>query len=182
MKIDTSTIEGYDAMSPEQKLAALEGLEIADPDYSGYVKKDVFDKTASDLAKLKKDNLARLSEEERAKQEREEELERLRKRNEELEQASIIAKYKAQYLRMGWDDELATSAANALASKDCDKVIASTEAFIQSHDKALKAGLFGEMKTPPAGSGVKTFTRDEIMQVKDTTERQRLIREHPELF
>ena len=182
MKIDTSTIEGYDAMSPEQKLAALEGFEIADPDYSGYVKKDVFDKTASDLAKLKKDNLARLSEEERAKQEREEELERLRKRNEELEQASTIAKFKAQYIRMGYDDEQATAAANALASMDCDKVIESTAAFIQSHDRAVKAGLFGEMKTPPAGSGVKTFTRDEIMQVKDTAERQRLIREHPEVF
>lgn len=46
MKIDTSKIEGFDKMTPEQKLAALESYEIAEPDLSGHVKKDVFDKTA----------------------------------------------------------------------------------------------------------------------------------------
>ena len=40
MRIDTSKIEGYEDMTPEQKVAALEGADIPDPDYSGYVKKD----------------------------------------------------------------------------------------------------------------------------------------------
>ena len=53
--IDTSKIEGYADMTAEEKVKALEAYTIADPDYSGYVKKDVFDKTASDLAKAKKD-------------------------------------------------------------------------------------------------------------------------------
>ena len=45
-KIDISKIEGYADMSAEEKLAALEGLEIPEPDYSGFVRKEVFDKTA----------------------------------------------------------------------------------------------------------------------------------------
>ena len=68
-KIDTSKIEGYDKMTPEQKIAALEGFDHPDPDYSGYVKKDTFDATASELAALKKKNKEQLSEEERKSQE-----------------------------------------------------------------------------------------------------------------
>ena len=39
--IDTSKIEGYENMTAEEKVQALESFSIADPDYSGYVKKDV---------------------------------------------------------------------------------------------------------------------------------------------
>ena len=48
-KIDISKIDGYADMTPEQKIAALEAFETEDPDYSGYVKKDIFDKTAPSL-------------------------------------------------------------------------------------------------------------------------------------
>ncbi len=42
MKIDITKIEGYrDGMTAEEKLTLLGEYEIPDPDYSGYVKKDV---------------------------------------------------------------------------------------------------------------------------------------------
>lgn len=182
MKIDTSAIEGYADMTPEQKLAALEGYEIADPDYSGYVSKATFDKTASDLAKLKKEALAKLTEDERAKQERDEELQRLKERNAELERTNTITKYKAQYLGMGYDEALAEETAKAWADGDYDKVVANTAAHITAHDKQLKAGMLGDMKTPPAGSGTKTLTADEIMAIKDDAKRQQMIAEHLDLF
>ena len=53
-KIDVSTIEGFANMTAEQKVEALANYEFPDPDYTGYVKKDVFDKTASELASWKK--------------------------------------------------------------------------------------------------------------------------------
>ena len=53
-QIDTSTIAGYENMTVEQKLAALEAMNLPDPDYSGYVRKDLFDKTSSELAEAKK--------------------------------------------------------------------------------------------------------------------------------
>ena len=61
MKIDVTQIEGYENMSPEEKLKALEGFDIPSPDYSGYVKKDLYDKTASELAAKKKELKERLS-------------------------------------------------------------------------------------------------------------------------
>ena len=69
--IDTSKIEGYENMTAEEKVQALESFSIADPDYSGYVKKEVFDKTASELAQSKKDLKARMSDEEKQKVETE---------------------------------------------------------------------------------------------------------------
>lgn len=51
--IDTSTIEGFDGMTADEKVAALLGVQIPDAvDLSGYVKKDVFDSKASEAATL----------------------------------------------------------------------------------------------------------------------------------
>ena len=67
-KIDISKIDGYADMTPEQKIATLEAFETEDPDYSGYVKKDIFDKTASELAAKKKELNEKLTEDEQKKQ------------------------------------------------------------------------------------------------------------------
>lgn len=76
-KIDTTTIEGYAEMTAEQKLAALEALEVPEAvDLSGYVKKSVFDAKASEAAtksrELKALKDATLTEEQRLQQERQE--------------------------------------------------------------------------------------------------------------
>lgn len=53
--IDTSTIEGFDNMTADEKVTALLGIQIPDPvDLSGYVKKDIFDAKASEAATLAK--------------------------------------------------------------------------------------------------------------------------------
>ena len=62
-KIDISKIDGFDKMTPEEKIAALQGFDFPDPDYSGYVKKDLYDKAASDVAAWKKKHHELLSEE-----------------------------------------------------------------------------------------------------------------------
>ena len=51
MKIDITKIEGYENLSVEERLKALEEYEI---DITGYVSKSVFDKASSDLASYKK--------------------------------------------------------------------------------------------------------------------------------
>lgn len=184
MKIDTAKIEGFDSLTPEQKVEKLLAYEIEEskPDYSGYVKKDVFDKTASDLAKLKKEALDRLSEEEKAKAVAKEEMDNLRARNAELEKNAAIATYKAKYLAIGYSDELATANAEAFASGDMDTVFANQQKFIEEHDKKVKASMLGSTKTPPAGGGSGTLSREDIMKIKDTAERQAMIAENIELF
>lgn len=65
--IDTSTIEGFDGMTADEKVTALLGLQIPDPvDLSGYVKKDVFDAKATEAASLTKQLRAKTTEAETA--------------------------------------------------------------------------------------------------------------------
>ena len=62
MKIDITKLEGYkDDMTAEEKLALYEAYEIAEPSYEGYIKKDTFDKTASELAQIKKQMKEKMS-------------------------------------------------------------------------------------------------------------------------
>lgn len=73
--IDTSKIEGYAAMTAEQKIAALESMQIPDAvDLTQYVSKATFDKKATEASdysrQLKALKDANLTEEERLKQER----------------------------------------------------------------------------------------------------------------
>ena len=71
---DTLKIEGYESMTPEQKLAAWEAMNAPEIDSSKYVDKTLFDKKASELAaknkRIKELEDAQLSEEDRLKQDR----------------------------------------------------------------------------------------------------------------
>ena len=51
-KIDISKIDGYEVMTLEEKIAALEAYD-EEPNHDGYIKKKLFDKTASELADRK---------------------------------------------------------------------------------------------------------------------------------
>ena len=183
-KIDTAKIEGFDSLTPEQKIEKLLAYEMEEtkPDYSGYVKKDVFDKTASELAKMKKEALDRLSEEEKAKAIAAEEMNTLRARNAELEKNATIATYKAKYLASGYSEDLAGATAEAFANGDMDTVFANQSKFLEQHDKQVKASMLGGTKTPPAGSGAGVPSKEDILAIKDDDERVRKIAENIELF
>lgn len=166
-KIDTTRIEGFSEMTAEQKLAALEAYEIPAPDYSGYVKKDVYDKATSDLAEWKRKHNALLSEEDKKKQESEEELTTLRKRVEEMEKEKLISGHKARFLALGYDETLADETAQAMANGETDKVFANQKKFLESHDKAYKAQLMGQTSTPPAGSSTGSGKTDYAKMIED---------------
>lgn len=61
--IDTSTIEGFDGMTADEKVTALLELQIPDAvDLSGYVAKSVFDTKATEAANLSKQLKAKTTE------------------------------------------------------------------------------------------------------------------------
>lgn len=170
-KIDVTKIEGFSEMTAEQKLAALEAYEIPDPDYSGYVKKDVYDKATSDLAEWKRKHNALLSEEDKTKQETEEELTTLRKRVEEMEKEKLISGHKARFLALGYEESLADETAKAMVNGEADKVFANQKKFLESHDKAYKAQLMGSTSTPPAGDPAGKSTVDYAKMIEEAQSR-----------
>lgn len=155
MNIDTSTIEGFDGMTAEQKVDALLKVEVPEKvDLTGYVKKDLFDKTASELAEAKKAAKAKMSEEEQAAAERDAKWAEMEAKLQALEMEKTISTYKASYLAMnGYDEKLAQDTAEALAKGDMAKVFANQQKAMDAHDKALKAELLRNTPKPEGAGG-----------------------------
>ena len=152
MNIDTSTIEGFESMTAEQKVDALLKLDVPEKvDLTGYVRKDLFDKTASELAEAKKAAKAKMTEEEAAAAERAAKWAEMEEKLKGLELEKTISTYKASYLAMpGFDEKLATETAKALADGDMQKVFENQQKANEAHEKALRADL---MKNNPRPSG-----------------------------
>lgn len=178
-KIDTSTIEGYSDMSPEQKIAALEAYESAEPDYSGYVKKDVFDKTASELAAKKKELNAKLSEDEKKRRQEQEDREKLQSAYDQLLRDSKISKFKAELLAMGYEDKLASETAEAMVDGDNDKVFANQKKQLEVVQKAARAEALKKTPKPQPDDDGKAMTLTELRKLSPQ-ERYAFAEKNPE--
>ena len=152
-KIDISKIEGYENMTPEQKIAALEGHEIDDFAAENARLRNSVSKANSEAADYKKKYQELLSDDERAKAKRDEEHQALLDKVAAMEKNETISKHKASYLAMGYSEEHATKAANALTEGKMDEVFAIQKEHLTAHDSALKADLLKTTPTPPPGAG-----------------------------
>ena len=164
-KIDVSTIEGFADMTAEQKAEALANYEFPDPDYTGYVKKDVFDKTASELASWKKKHNELLSEEERKKLENEQMFEEMKNKLAGLEKEKTVSSYKASFAAQGYPEPLATEAATAMANGEMDKVFAAQKTFLEQYEKDVKAKVLKETPKPPAGGKGGEMTKADFLKL-----------------
>lgn len=181
--IDTSKIDGYENMTAEEKVQALEAYSIADPDYSGYVKKDVFDKTASELAQTKKDLKARMSDEERARVENEALLKEYKEKAESLQREKDIATNKAKFISLGYDETLANETAEALLNGDYATVFKNQQTVIENVKKIAKGEAMAST-TPPAGKandGGKTISKEQFANM-NYAERSELYQTNRELY
>ena len=122
-KIDTSKIEGYAEMTPEQKLAALEGFEYEDNSAELEKQKNALSKANSEAAEWKRKHNALLSEEEKKKQEDADKLAQMEQELADLRKGKTVADYKAKFVSQGYDEALAEDTAKALADGDSAKVL-----------------------------------------------------------
>ena len=148
-------IEGYENMTPEEKLAALEAYE---PDMSGFIAKATFDKTASELAAAKKQLKERMTEDESKAAKEAEEQAALIARVEELENDRAVNNYVTAYIGMGYDEKTARSTAEALVKGDMNTVFANQKTHIKALQKELETEKLKNTPAPgagtPAGSGM----------------------------
>ena len=182
MKVDVTKIEGYAEMSAEDKVKALEAFEIAEPDYTGYVKKEVFDKASSEAADYKKQLKAKMTEDEqkeadRAAKEAEQlaELERLRKEKKTTE-------IKAQYLALGYDEKMAAETAEAFVSGDTAKCFENQRKFQEGLSKKVESKLLDGTDRPPNGDPKNPAVTQEQFDAMGYSERLKVFNEQPELF
>ena len=138
MKIDTSRIEGYADMSPEDKLKALEGFEYEDNAAEIARQKNAISKANSEAAQWKKKYNDMLSEDERQKQEQSDSIAAMQKELDELRTAKTVSEYKAKFVAQGYAEDLASDTAKALAAGDSAKVFANQQKFLDEYAKKVK--------------------------------------------
>lgn len=180
-KIDVKLIEGYDKMTPDQKLAALEAFEY--DDHSGEIEryKNAVSKANSEAAEWKKKHNQFLSEEEQRKAAEAEELNGLKAEVASLREEKTISTNKASLISLGYEDALATETATAMAKGDMTKVFANQKKFMETRDKALRAELLKQVPTPPPGGDDGTMTKEKFAKL-GYEGRMKLLNENPTLY
>ena len=156
------SIENYENMTPEEKLAAWEAY---DPEKNGYVSKNTFDKKASEASELGRQLRAKQTDDEAKAAKEAEEKASLLARVEELEREKAITDYAASYLALGYDEKLAKATAEAMVKGDMATVFANQKSHMEGKEKALRAELLKETPPPAAGTTDVGMTMDKLKQM-----------------
>lgn len=178
MRINTNLIEGYATMSEAEKLQALENYEF---DTSGLVDKKLFDKTSSELANYKKKYQETLSEEERNKAVREEELQKMQEELSALKKDKAIADSTAQFLSLGYSEELAKSTAKAFVDGDMATVFNNQKQHQESIEQTIKTNLMKGTPEPKVGNEPKTMTKEDLRRMSPQ-ERLEFSQKNPDVY
>lgn len=171
-------IEGYESMTPEEKVAALEAYE---PDMSGFVSKATFDKTASDLAAAKKTIREKQTDEEAKAAKAAEEHAALLARVEQLEHEKAVGTYTTAYVAMGYDGKLAAATAEAMAKGDTETVLKNQKIHLEAREKALRTELLKQTPNPAAGGADTAMKKADFMKLS-LDDRQKFAIENPDQY
>lgn len=155
-KIDVASIEGYESMTAEEKIAALEAYEIEVPapkESDEVVKlKNALSNANSQAAEWKRQYRSTLDEKERAEAERAEAEKAKDERLRELERKITVGDYLANCLSLGYDKELAQRAAEAMADNDAAAIMDCQREFLEAKQKELEAAALNKQPTLTAGA------------------------------
>lgn len=182
MKIDTTKIEGYAEMSAEDKLKALEGYDVPDLDLSGYVSKEQFDKTASELAAKKKELRDKLTDDEAAKQKEQEERDNLQKELDSLRRESLVSKNKAKLIALGYEEALADETAEAMADGKIEKVFTNQKKHLEAFEKKVRAEALKDTPKPTGDGASNNAITLKALREMSPADRLKFSQEHPEEY
>lgn len=155
-KINTAAIEGYAEMSAEDKLKALEEYEFETPapkDSEEVTKlKNALSKANSDAAEWKRQFREKQTEAERAEAERKEHEAAVEDELRTLRRDKTVSGYIAQYLALGYTQELALKAAEATADNDAATIMSCQQEYIAAKTKELEAAALNKQPTLTPGA------------------------------
>lgn len=177
-------IEGYEEMSAEDKLKALEALEVEDDSKLKKLLNDANSEASAYKKKLKEKEAelnSKLSEQELAEKERaEKEAEKDALLNQLLREKTV-AEHKANFLKVGYDEDAATKSAAAIADGDFATLFDNLGKFISERDKKAQVKLMDSTPLPSAGSVVPEITKEQFDKMS-FKERNELFTKNKELY
>ena len=160
MKIDTSKLEGYANLTPEEKVALLEGLDFPEPQAEPVPNDEItrlenaLPKSNSEAADYRKKWQSTLSEQERIEAERQQRENDMQTQLNTLLKEKQTSEYEKSFLATGYSPELAKSSATAMADGNNAQVFADMNAFIAERTKQLQAEALNNQPQLTNGSPV----------------------------
>lgn len=110
----------------------------------------------------------------------------LKKELEELRNANTISEMSktARGILKERNIDISDELLSMLVTKEADTTKKNVEGFAEMFDKAVEKAVNEKLKgnPPKKGPGNKTLTKEDILNIKDRTERQKKIAENMELF
>lgn len=169
-----------DGMTIEDILA----LEVEEPqiDMSKFVSKELYDKSASDTAKYKKQLRETMSEAERKALEEAEKYAEIVAERDQLKTEKAIAENSKGLVAIGYDEKTATEVATALMNGDFATVIKAQATFVDAQKKAVIADVVKGTPPPPAGDdGGNVLTKEQFKKMS-LSEQMKVYNDTPELY
>ena len=155
MKVDVSKIDGYNEMSAEDKIKALEAFEFEAPKQTddGEIKKlkEALSKSNSEAASWRRQLHEKMSEAEKAEADRKEREQQIEEELKTLRKDKTIATLEKAYLAAGYPADLAAASAVAQAEGDTDTVLKNQMSFLTETRKKLESEALN--KQPPLSVG-----------------------------
>ena len=182
MKIDTSKIEGYSDMSAEDKVAALEALEINDNADELARQKQAVTNATKEAAEFKRQLKALQEQQSSGKTDAEKSLADLQARFDALQKEKTISDYTAQYVAQGYAAELAADTAKALADGDTAKVFANQKQFLDDREKQIRAEILKGTPAPQKGGRPPEGITKEKLKKMSFQERMEYASKYPEEY
>lgn len=156
----TEKIDGYDKMTAEEKLQALEALELEEQDDSKW--KELINKASAEASKYKKELREKQSEAERLEAERKEAEAKKDAELEALRREKLIAEHKANFLKVGYTEKSAEESANAIADGDYAKIFNNLSNFIAEKEKTIREDLLKSTPKPAGGDSGQSVTKEQF--------------------
>ena len=157
MRIDTTKIENYEQMSAEDKLKALEEFDFPAPEAkeeSEEVKKlkTALSKANSDAAEWKRQFREKQTEQERTEAERKEREAAVEEELRTLRRDKTVSGYVANCLALGYAQDLALRAAEAMADNNAAEIMKCQQEFLDAKTKEIEANALNRQPTLTSGA------------------------------
>lgn len=171
--ISTESIEGFEGMTPEEKVEALLKLDIPEEvDLSGYVKKSVFDAKAAEASDLSKKLKGKLSEdeqrkaaEEEAKQQEAQKFKELEDKYNELMKSSTLKEHALSLTGLCFDEKLASDTAAAIVDGDAEKLFKNMKTFLDGFRKSVEKELMDKNPGVKGNGGGSSKEEDKAVEL-----------------
>jgi hypothetical protein len=164
VKFDTSRIEGWDALSAEDKVKALleQEIEVEQTEPADAIKlKNALNKACEEAASYKKALREKQSEAERAEADRAEQYKALQDELANYRNKERVSSYKAQLMAAGIDPDTADLMAKSLPEGVSDEYFQATKSFLDAQRKNAEIAALGKQPGLSVGTPPKGMTKDD---------------------